>query len=157
MQAQGFGRKGAAVGGAIATRAPMPRPTPVRSPLPGDVADPYAETRAGFVAQERLNAAGHADTLAWDTPISGRSWNKSRLIAYLLWFFTGAVAGHRLYCGRYVSAVAQSMVGLIGFCALLIAPHSLGTWGPMFLIYGTWRLFDLFLIPGLCRNPPDAY
>lgn len=156
MEAQGFGRKGMA-GGAGARPAPMLRPAPPHTPLPGDAGDPYAAMRAGFVAQERLNAAGHVDTLAWDTPTSGRSWSKSRLIAYLLWFVTGAVAGHRLYCGRYISAGLQSLIGLVGFCALLIAPHSLGTWGPLILIHGTWRLFDLFLIPGMCRNPPDAY
>lgn len=149
MQAQGFGRKGAASG---ATAYVPPRP----APMPRPVDDPYAALRADFIAQERTDGV-LSDTLAWDVRTSGRSWSKSRLVAYLLWFFLGSVAGHRLYLGRYVSAGLQSVLGLIAFSAMLITPHNIAMWGPLFLILGMWRLLDLFLIPGMCRTPPTAY
>ena len=40
---------------------------------------------------------------AGGTPTS-KTWDKSVAVAYLLWFFVGIVAAHRLYTGRYVSA-----------------------------------------------------
>lgn len=166
MHAQGFGRKGAAAGGT----APLGNAMPARSiavqpqPMPSASAedDRYAQARAEFLAQERASGGFRLDeddngTLAWRTPTTGKSWSKSGAIAYLLWFFTGAVAGHRLYLGRYPSAAAQSVLGLIAFSAILIAPHSSGVWGPLFLTYGMWRLLDLFLIPGMCRNPPASF
>jgi hypothetical protein len=151
MQAQGFGRKGAS-SGAAAYIPPRPAPAPVLRPAD----DPYAALRSDFIAQERSTVVD-ADTLAWNTPTSERSWSKSRLIAYLLWFFLGSVAGHRLYLGRYITAGLQSVLGLIAFSAIFISPHGSAVWGPLFLTYGMWRLLDLFLIPGMCRTPPTAY
>lgn len=149
MQAQGFGRKGAASG--AAAYVPQ-RPAPMARPAE----DPYAAMRADFIAQERAGS-DQVSTLAWDTPTSGRSWYKSRLIAYLLWFFLGAFAAHRLYCARYLSAVLQSVMGIVAIALIVIAPHSQSVWGPVFLAYGLWRLVDLFLIPGMCRTPPATY
>lgn len=149
MQAQGFGRKGAP-SGAAAYVPPRPAAVPMR---PAD--DPYAALRADFIAQERSDGM-LSDTLAWDMPGSGRSWSKSRLVAYLLWFFLGSVAGHRLYLGRYVSAGLQAVLGLIAFSALFASPYNIALWGPLFLTFGMWRLLDLFLIPGMCRTPPAA-
>ncbi len=77
-------------------------------------------------------------------------------LAYVLWLFAGAVAGHRLYLGRYISAVLQSVLGLVWVCAALMAPHNIGQWGPLMLLFGMWRLLDLFLVPGMCRKPPGA-
>lgn len=151
MQAQGFGRKGAA-SGAAAYIPPRPAPAPMLRPAD----DPYAALRSDFIAQER-STVGDADTLAWNTPTSGRTWSKSRLIAYLLWFFVGGLGGHRIYCGRYISAALQAMIGVVGFCVMVISPYSIGTWGSLILIQGVWLLFDLVLIPGMCRNPPAAY
>ena len=151
MQAQGFGRKGFPAGGAAA--APVARPIAPATAR----RDSYAEPSAGFFAQDRLNAEDHASTLAWDTPISGRSWSKSRLIAYLLWFFVGGLAAHRIYCGRYISAALQATIGVVGFCGIAISPHSVGTWGSLILIQAVWFLFDAVLIPGMCRKPPAAY
>jgi len=150
MQARGFGRKGAA-SGAGAYVPPRPAAVPMRRPAD----DPYAALRADFIAQERSDGM-LGDTLAWDMPSSDRSWSKSRLVAYLLWFFLGSVAGHRLYLGRYVSAGLQSVLGLIAFSALFASPYNIALWGPLFLTFGMWRLLDLFLIPGMCRTPPAA-
>ena len=153
MEAQGFGRKGFPAGSAAAAPAPMSRPV---APAVAR-RDPYAEPRTGFVAQERPNGAEDVRTLAWDTPTSGRSWTKSRLIAYLLWFFVGGLAAHRIYCGRYISAVLQTVIGVVGFCVMYLSPYSFSTWGSLLLIQGVWLLFDIVLIPGMCRNPPAAY
>ena len=167
---QGFGRKGIPEGGAVAQPRPMARPLPAPAPVQRTVDDPYASMRAEFLAQERANDAG-ANTLAWSTPTTGRSWHKSKVIAYLLWLFVGAVAGHRIYCGRYISAGLQSVLGLIAVSAIMMSPThmvergtrmvetptNIGVWGPLLMIYGMWRLLDLFLIPGMCKNPPASY
>ena len=152
MQAQGFGRKGFPAGGAAAASAPM------RQPVAPAAArrDPNAEPSVGFLAQER-NAAADASTLAWNTPISGRSWNRSRLIAYLLWFFVGGLGAHRLYCGRYISGALQAIIEVVATSVMVISPHSVSTWGPLMLILCVWFVFDAFLIPGMCRRPPAAY
>lgn len=153
MQAQGFGRKGVPAGSAAAAPAPMPRPS-----APAAVRrDPYAEPNAAFVAQERPDAAEHASTLAWDVPTSGRSWNKSLLIAYLLWFFVGGVGGHRFYCRRNVSGALQAVIELVATCGMVIPPYNMRVWGPLMLFQCVWFLVDAFLIPGMCRRPPAAY
>ena len=153
MQAQGFGRKGFPAGSAAAAPAPTLRPVAPAAAR----RDPYAEPHAGFVTQQRANAAEDVSTLAWDTPTSGRSWSKSRLIAYLLWFFAGGFGGHRIYCGRYISGALQAMLQVVTTSAMVISPQNIGTWGPLLLIQGVWFLFDAFLIPGMCRKPPTAY
>jgi len=57
-------------------------------------------------------------------------------VAYLLWFFTWFVSGHRLYLGRIGTAVLQilSYFILIGF---------------------VWLVIDAFLIPGMIRERQD--
>ena len=151
MQAQGFGRKGAASGAAAYV---PPRPAPASMLRPAD--DPYAAARADFLAQERTTVVD-ADTLAWNTPISGRTWSRSRLIAYLLWFFFGGFGAHRIYCGRYISGALQAIIEVVATSVMVISPDNVGTWGPLLLILCVWFLFDAFLIPGMCRKPPAAY
>lgn len=56
---------------------------------------------------------------------------KSTLVTYLLWFFLGALAVHRFYLGRPLSAVLFIL-----------------TLGGV----GLWWLLDLFLIPGMVRT-----
>ena len=62
---------------------------------------------------------------------------KSVGIAYLLWFFLGALGVHRFYSGHTKSAVLQMVlcISVIGW--LVLAP---------------WLIIDLFLIPGLVRE-----
>ncbi len=152
MQAQGFGRKGGATGSMVGAPRPLPRPAP--APLPAD--DPYAAMRAEFLAQERINADG-ANTLAWDTPITGRSWQKSIVVAYLLWLFLGGFAAHRIYCARYISAALQVALGFVFVATAIASPRHPSVWGWVLLLYVLWRLADLLLIPGMCRTPPDSY
>jgi hypothetical protein len=151
MQAQGFGRKGAP-SGAAAYISPRPAPAPMLRPAD----DPFAALRADFLAQERTTVVD-ADTLAWNTPTSGRTWSRSRLIAYLLWFFFGGLGAHRIYCGRYISGALQAIIEVVATSVMVISPDNVGTWGPLLLILCVWFLFDAFLIPGMCRNPPAAY
>ncbi len=151
MQAQGFGRKGAASGAAAYI---PPRPAPAPTLRHAD--DPYAAARADFIAQERSTIVD-ADTLAWNTPTSGRTWSKSRLVAYLLWFFFGGLGAHRIYCGRYISGALQAIIEVVATSVMVISPNNVGTWGPLLLILCVWFLFDAVLIPGMCRNPPAAY
>lgn len=61
---------------------------------------------------------------------------KSAGVAFLLWFFVGGLGGHRFYLGRTGSAIAQLLLGLLG-------------WLPLFLGWialGIWLIVDLFLI-----------
>lgn len=72
---------------------------------------------------------------------------KSAGVAYLLWFFTGSVGGHRFYLGRTGSAVAQLTLCLTG---ILLALVIVG----FFLIgvLAVWLLIDLFTIGGMVEE-----
>ena len=72
---------------------------------------------------------------------------KSTGVAYLLWFFFGAVGGHRFYLGRTVSAIAMLLIFLVSWPLLLIG---IGVFG--FVLVGIWALVDAFLIPGMLRT-----
>ncbi|WP_205478504.1 TM2 domain-containing protein [Sphingomonas arenae] len=66
---------------------------------------------------------------------------KSTGASYLLWFFLGGFGAHRFYLGRTGSAIAQLLLGLLG-------------WIPLFLgwvVLGVWWLIDAFLIPDMIR------
>lgn len=52
-------------------------------------------------------------------------------IAWLLWFFTGGIGGHRFYLGRVGTGVAMLL-----------------TLGGL----GIWTLIDLFLLSGMIRD-----
>ncbi len=67
---------------------------------------------------------------------------KSVGASYLLWFFLGGLGAHRFYLGSTGTAIAQLLLGLLG-------------WIPLFLgwaVLGIWWLVDAFLIPGLARD-----
>jgi TM2 domain-containing membrane protein YozV len=72
---------------------------------------------------------------------------KSMVVAYLLWFFLGGFGGHRFFCGKTGSAVAQLLL-MIGGCALFIV----GIGALMLISLYIWVLVDAFLIPGWIRN-----
>ncbi len=62
---------------------------------------------------------------------------KTALVAYLLWFFVGFFGGHNFYLKRTGVAVAQLILSITVFGALITA---------------IWILIDAFLIPGWIRN-----
>ncbi|MGP3698678.1 TM2 domain-containing protein [Rhodobacter sp. NSM] len=68
---------------------------------------------------------------------------KSTLVAYVLWFFTAGLGGHRFYMGKTGSAVAMLILTILGFLTLIIY---IG--GILLLIVAVWALVDAFLIPG---------
>lgn len=69
---------------------------------------------------------------------------KSAGVAYLLWFFTGGIGGHRFYAGRTGSAVGQLILAILGWTTLLLGI------GLFFLgVLGLWLLIDVFLLGGI--------
>lgn len=65
----------------------------------------------------------------------------SQTLAYILWFFTWPVGGHRFYLGKTGSAILMlilsiTIVGLV--------------------ITGPWAIIDLFLIPGMVQQKIDV-
>ncbi|EIZ81079.1 TM2 protein [Novosphingobium sp. Rr 2-17] len=67
---------------------------------------------------------------------------KSPVIAYILWFFVGFLGAHRFYLGTTGAAVAQLLLGLLGWLPFFVG------WG----ILGVWLFIDLFLIPGIAER-----
>lgn len=70
---------------------------------------------------------------------------KSVLVAYLLWFFLGGpIAAHRMYLGRWISALIYVALSVIGWTLSWIL------FGWVILIpLGIWWFVDMFLIPGM--------
>ena len=73
------------------------------------------------------------------------------LIAYLLWFFLGALGAHRFYLRAYVSGAVQALLFVSGIATLLILrSQDLATAGlligtvPLTLL-GLWWVVDAFL------------
>lgn len=73
---------------------------------------------------------------------------KSMALAYILWLFLGQAGIHRFYTGRAGTGIVQLLLALSGWAT---------TW--MFIGYiplvilWCWLFVDIFLIPGMCRNP----
>jgi len=90
------------------------------------------------------------DGLSADTQalMAFESGKKSAGVAYLLWFFTGGLGGHRFYLGRTGSAVAQLVLSILGWLLMLAAGVGLLFLAPL----GVWLLVDLFLIPGVVAS-----
>jgi len=72
---------------------------------------------------------------------------KSIAVAYVLWFFTGSLGGHRYYLGRTGSAVAMTILFVLGLLTIAFGV------GAVFLAaVGVWALVDAFLIPGMVQE-----
>lgn len=76
---------------------------------------------------------------------------KSTGVAYLLWFFTGGLGGHRFYLGRTGSAVFQLLLTVFGWIFLFAAGAGLLLLAPL----GIWLLIAAFLIPGMAQDHND--
>ena len=72
---------------------------------------------------------------------------KSAGVAYLLWFFTGGLGGHRFYLGRIGSAIAVLLMTIVGFATIAI-----GVGAVLLVMVGIWVLIDAFLIPGMIQR-----
>lgn len=85
-----------------------------------------------------------ADTQAM---MAFESSKKSTGIAYLLWFLTGGVGGHRFYLKRPGSAVAMIALTILGWGLLAVYVG-----GFLLLALGLWLLVDAFRIPGMVAD-----
>ncbi|MFN3537457.1 MAG: NINE protein [Brevundimonas sp.] len=76
---------------------------------------------------------------------------KSTGLAYLLWFLTGGLGGHRFYTGRTGSAVVQLILSILGWLTIWVGV------GLIFLLpLGVWLLVDVFLVGGWVQQHNDA-
>ena len=69
---------------------------------------------------------------------------KSTGAAYLLWFFTGGLGGHRFYLGRVGSGLFMLILFVVGWATIFFGIGAI----PL-IIVGLWALIDAFLIPGM--------
>jgi TM2 domain-containing membrane protein YozV len=71
---------------------------------------------------------------------------KSAGVAYLLWFFFGALGAHRFYLGRTGSGIAQLLLFIFGWMTIMIAVGAV-----LLVALAIWVLVDAFLIPGMIQ------
>lgn len=87
---------------------------------------------------------GHAGlTMADRLLIEQRVSNEmpSQTLAYVIWFFTALLGGHRFYLGRTGSGVGMLVLSITIAGLVVSLP---------------WAIVDLFLIPGLVRERTDV-
>lgn len=68
---------------------------------------------------------------------------KSTGVAYLLWFFTGGIGGHRFYMGKTGSAVGMLIITVLSLITLAAVIGAFGL-----IAIAIWAIVDAFLIPG---------
>lgn len=77
---------------------------------------------------------------------------KSMVLAYVAWFFLGALGVHRFYLGRHGSGLVVLGLSVVGWMFLLAGGDGggIGAIGLLMLAaVGIWMLADLFMIPGM--------
>ena len=152
MQGSGFGKKGIGSGGGPSGSGN------------GPAGFGNGPARTGITSASRIEGRGvlpqQLSEREYDvsSAFGPAKTEKSMITAYLLWFFLGQLAAHRFYLGATMSAVAQ-----LGFFFFAIAFLAMGMpWAGLgiflMLIWLTWILLDMFLIPGIhrkfCRSSP---
>ena len=121
-----------------------------------------ARRREAFIAAERARAASAGEA---PPPSARPSYSpslqasaaprvvvlpeKSVGMAYLLWFFLGALSLHRFYLGYATSGAVQVGLWLVGW-GTVISGSAFG----VFLLIGwvVWLFGDAFLIPAMARR-----
>lgn len=73
---------------------------------------------------------------------------KDIVIAYVLWFFLGSIGIHRFYTGRVGSGIAMMLLNVVGWITVWFVVGFV-----FFFVLGIWLFIDIFLIPGMCREP----
>lgn len=76
---------------------------------------------------------------------------KSVGVAYLMWFFLGAVGGHRFYAGKSGSGAIMLALWLL---SLLLTFFVIGWFG--FIVLGIWWLVDAFLLHGIIARHNES-
>jgi TM2 domain-containing membrane protein YozV len=79
------------------------------------------------------------------------SSKKSTGVAYLLWFFTGGVGGHRFYMGRTKSAIGMIALTILGWATLVAVVG-----GFLLAALGIWLIVDAFTMPGWIAEHNNA-
>ena len=100
----------------------------VATPSPGSTAPPPPKSDAARLMQ--YDAA-----------------KKSTGIAYLLWFFLGALGVHRFYLGQTGSGIAMAIISVASWVTVFVGVGLLGL-----AIIAVWWLVDAFLIPGIATR-----
>ena len=72
---------------------------------------------------------------------------KSAVIAYVLWFFLGALGAHRFYLKRNLTALA-----ILALTILSAVLSAVGVGFLLFTVVGVWLIVDIFLIPGMTSS-----
>ena len=114
-----------------------------------------ASRREAFLASERARR----EQQSFEAPEPARSpevgsrpifvREKSVSVAYLLWFFFGAISAHRFYLGYSSSAVFQASLWVVSWM-MVAAGFILAGFG--LLAAAIWMIGDAFVIPSLCRS-----
>ena len=121
-----------------------------------------ARRREAFIAAERARAASAGEApspgarAAFSSSVQSSAAprvvvlpEKSVGMAYLLWFFLGALSIHRFYLGYVTSGAVQVGLWLVGW-GTIVAGSAFG----LFLLIGwvIWLFGDAFLIPAMARR-----
>ena len=164
MTGRTFGRRGIIDSGPAVPRAafghaPMRAERMGISPQPG-TDDELAARRAAFLAEERRRkaeapVADTPDDLAAPRPTRAGPIiirEKSLPVAYVLWFFAGAIGAHRFYLGAPVSGMIQLTLWIINI-GMLMSGQYIAVVG--LFAAALWLLVDGFLILGLHRKASE--
>ena len=113
-----------------------------------------ASRREAFLASERARR----EQQSIERPEAARSLEvasrpiivreKSVGVAYLLWFFFGALSAHRFYLGYSSSAAVQAGLWFVSWM-MIAAGFLLAAFG--LVVAAIWMIGDAFVIPSLCR------
>lgn len=75
-------------------------------------------------------------------------YQKNIVLAYIFWIFLGQFGIHRMYTGRIATGIMMLVLGVTGWATAWILIGYI----PLGLLW-FWMFIDIFLIPGMCRNP----
>jgi hypothetical protein len=143
QRAPSFGRKGHG--------SDEPERRPISFGKAGDASD-MDRRREEFIAAERARRQQEG---SFEPPVETDSLprrpyvQKSISTAYILWFVTGAFAGHRFYLGSMSIAFAQICLRLVGIMMFLS-----GDGFGLYLIAAAflWLLADAVMLPEMTRK-----
>jgi TM2 domain-containing membrane protein YozV len=130
-------------GGLSLAKSPQSAPTASASASASLSASPSTFTAAPAPEPNRVTIIHRAE--------------RTLLLAYVLWFFTGGFGGHRHYLGRHGSAWAQMGVYWVGVAICISAIFGMNALmlGVGIVIAGGagwWMIIDAFLIPRMVRD-----
>ncbi|WP_165356269.1 TM2 domain-containing protein [Sphingosinicella sp. BN140058] len=160
----GFGRKGSPTG---SERSSKPQFGAAHSPSDNDQ-ELSPQARAFLAAERSRKLAEQSSVLssAFQTAAllqpTFTKPPKSLALAYVLWWFGGTFAAHRMYLGAFRSATTMAgfFWGGLALGSVMSKKSSLWVggvavpplWAAMILAWMAWWFLDAFLIPGVRRR-----